>query len=314
MMTTRDPCVQHVTRLHLQSEIQAKRKKFRPLSMTQRIFTGAPEAPRKTLAKMARNEIHHQDAEFRCSHAATLIIQGKFLSRSCNESALAWSKAVQSSSSQLLKFAINAAQDTLPHNANLALWKKGSMVSDKCRLCGERQTLAHILNCCQVALSHRRYNERHDDVLRVIVGYLKEELSEDYTVVADLGIELSYLFPPQLAISDLRPDITIFSQLQKEAMLIELTVCTEVSYEAAQHRKTAKYLELASEVEANGFNSKLITLEVGSRGLVCTKGFQRLCETISGGKRRWRQLLQDVSSAAIRGSYGIWTSRNHPPD
>ena len=188
-------------------------------------------------------------------------------------------------------------------------------MTDKCRLCGERQTLAHILNCCQVAPSHRRYNERHDDVLSVIVGYLKEELSEeDYTVVADLGIELSYLFPPQLAISDLRPDITVFSQLQKEAMLIELTVCNEVSYEAAQHRKTEKYLELASEVETNGFNSELITLEFGSRGLVCTKGFQRICETISGGKRRWRQLLQDVSSAAIRGSYSIWTSRNHPPD
>ena len=166
---------------------------------------------------MARNEIQHQDVEIRCSHAATLIVQGKFLSRSCDE---AWSKAVQSSSSQLLKFGINAAQDTLPHNANLALWKKGSMVTDKCRLCGERQTLAHILNCCQVALSHHRYNERHDDVLRVSVGYLEEELSEDYTVVADLGIELSYLFPPQLVISDLHPDITVFSQLQKEAMLI----------------------------------------------------------------------------------------------
>ena len=217
----------------------------------------------------------------------------------CNESALAWSKAVQSSSSQLLKFAVNAAQDTLPHNANLALWKKGSMVTDKCQLCGERQTLAHILNCCQVALSHHRC---HDDVLRVIVGYLKEELSEDYTVVADLGIELSYLFPPQLAISDLRPDITVLSQLEKEAMLIELTVCNEASYEAAQHRKTEKYLELASEVEANVFNAELITLGVGSRGLVCTKGFQHLCETFSGGKRRWRQLLQDVSSPAIRGS------------
>ena len=66
-------------------------------------------------------------------------------------------------------------------------------------------------------------------------------------------------------------------------MLIELTFCNKALYEAAQHRKTEKYLKLASEVEANGFIAELITLEFGSRGFVCTKGFQRLCETISVG-------------------------------
>ena len=119
--------------------------------------------------------------------------------------------------------------------------------------------------------------------------------------------------PPELAATDLRPDIVAFSHLQKEAIILELTVCWEGAYTVAQERKTAKYLELANEVERNGYNVELITLEVGSRGLVCLDGFKQLQDTIPVRKRVWRQLLQHVTSAAIVGSHKIWTSRNHTP-
>ena len=64
-------------------------------------------------------------------------------------------------------------------------------------------------------------------------------------------------------------------------------------------------------VERKGYNVELITLEVGSRGLVCIDGFQQLRDIVCIGKRKWRQLLQNVAIAAINGSYRIWTSRNH---
>ena len=50
-----------------------------------------------------------------------------------------WSKAVQTLPVEYMKFALNAAVDMLPHNANLHLWKKKP--NDSCPLCGERQTL-----------------------------------------------------------------------------------------------------------------------------------------------------------------------------
>ena len=137
----------------------------------------------------------------------------------------------------------------------------------------------------------------------MIAGFLREELGEDFKVMADTGPEQNYLFPPDLATSD----------LQKEVIIIELTVYFEGAYAAAQERKTAKYLELATEVERKGYNVELITLEVGSRGLVCIDGFQQLRDTVCVGKRKWRQLLQNVAIAAINGSYRIWTSRNHHP-
>ena len=77
-------------------------------------------------------------------------------------------------SDELRKFAINSVVDTLPHNANLQLWQKRR--DDTCTLCGDRQTLIHVLNTCPVALQARRYNHRHDAVLRNIVATMYSNL------------------------------------------------------------------------------------------------------------------------------------------
>ena len=70
-----------------------------------------------------------------------------------------WAAEVSVLSSENMKFALNAAMDTLPHNANLALWRG---LNDSCRLCGKRQTLSHVLDHCEVALKLHHYNHRHD--------------------------------------------------------------------------------------------------------------------------------------------------------
>ena len=98
--------------------------------------------------------------------------------------------------------------------------------------------------------------------------------------------------------------------MHKHAINLELTVW---AFTAAQERKMEKYLELALDIEKKGYNVDLITLEVGSRGLVCTNGFHQLRDAICVNKRKWRQLLQNVACAAINGSYKIWTSRNYNP-
>ena len=62
------------------------------------------------------------------------------------DGAKVWAKALENVHDEHLKFALNSAVDTLPHNANLHLWKKHD--SDACPICGEKQTLIHILNAC----------------------------------------------------------------------------------------------------------------------------------------------------------------------
>ena len=75
-----------------------------------------------------------------------------------------WSKVIQVLPPSEMKF-LNAASDTLPHNANQA-WQRG--LSDACKLCGARQTLNHnILNHCKKALEFCRFDTRLNQVLGI---------------------------------------------------------------------------------------------------------------------------------------------------
>ena len=46
------------------------------------------------------------------------------------------------------------------------------------QMCGERQTLIHVLNCCKVARDQQRYNTRHDKVLDVMWLTLTQNIDQ----------------------------------------------------------------------------------------------------------------------------------------
>ena len=146
-----------------------------------------------------------------------------------------------------MKFALNAATDTLPHNSNLALWRG---LNDRCRLCGKQQTLSHVLNHCEVALKLRRYNHRHDAILSTIASFLSSHLLPSYQMTID--IDSSYHFPRHIAATDLRPDIVMWSDAKKEVIFTELTVCYETNFGDAHERKMRKYLGLAEGGRGKG--------------------------------------------------------------
>ena len=50
--------------------------------------------------------------------------QGQMIRAATSDGASLWSKAVQSLPAEQMKFALNAAIDTLPHNANLHLKRR----------------------------------------------------------------------------------------------------------------------------------------------------------------------------------------------
>ena len=88
--------------------------------------------------------------------ANTIEITGPILRGSAAQN---WSTAVLSLSEWVFKLALNAVTDTLPRNVNLSRWKKLS--SPQCQLCGETQSLAHVLLPESPHLSY--YSARHDD-------------------------------------------------------------------------------------------------------------------------------------------------------
>ena len=134
-----------------------------------------PGASRKGLAERANRTVTTSKVHERLHHAKSLASQGELHHLVEDDAATLWSETVQHLPRECLKFALNAAQYTLPHNANLAIWRR----EGQCKLCSERQTLSHVLNHCKVALDLRRYNARHDVVLMLIADFVKSNVSRD---------------------------------------------------------------------------------------------------------------------------------------
>ena len=193
---------------------------------------------------------------------------------------------------ELLKFSLNAAQDTLPHNANLAMWRRKEGLSSTCKLCGERQTLLHVLNNCPEALNMHRYNKRHDAVLEIISQFMVKSLPEDYQLMAELPQFQPYVFPPNIATTDQRPDIVVWSSTAQEVWVIELTVCFETRYEDAHTLKSNRYADLMGQIADSSVDGTLVTLEVGSRGFLSLPNFNMIKQQLlecsrSSGRLSW---------------------------
>ena len=183
-----------------------------------------------------------------------------------------WSEAVSSLPDREMRFVYNAAIDTLPTNANLALWYKGQ-VSAQCKLCGfPKQTLMHVLNKCEEALRQCRFDSRHDSVLSLIYNFIVRHIKGS-CVLADLPGQ-AYCFPVYIAATDERPDIVIWTNHQ--CTLVELTVPFEDNFADAQCRKRDRYTDLLCLCTSNGYRAQLIMIQVGSRGVLYLPSLSRL--------------------------------------
>ena len=217
-----------------------------------------------------------------------------------------WSAVVQTLPDEQMKFALNAAVDILPHNANLHLWKKRKDPS--CPLCNNNQSLLHVLNNCIMARDFRRYNIRHDAVLQEIAVAIQSCIPTTSILTVDIGE--SYTFPLHIVPTDLRPDIVWRDESSRSLCLAELTVCFESNFEDAALRKSAKYSDLVEQAELNGYHATLLTLQVGSRGVPDYTSFSNLATFLDMSMRDLSKLLERVTRAAIVGSFSIWCSRN----
>ena len=155
LLTSRDPVSQQVVKGKLGKEKHRPHHEFKAMQLSQETMAEDPGAARHVLLKRAKAKITLHDAVSRADIAKALPKQGQLLREGSDAGAGIWASAVALLSPAKLKFALNAATDTLPHNQNLALWRG---MDAGCQLCGECQSLCHVLNHCAVALRLRRYN------------------------------------------------------------------------------------------------------------------------------------------------------------
>ena len=269
-----DPAVRKAADLYLSGEKERQRLKFGPAALVDSILSQDNPQSRRALSRAVKTLVAESDDDERHQSLCYLPSQGEMARSWGDTSPELWARAVHDLPPEPLKFALNASLDTLPTNANLNMW--GKKPSDVCPLCqGGRQSLLHVLNNCPVAMELRRYSVRHDAVLQVIGDFIKAHLLPHYSITIDVPSE-SYRFPHHITPTCLRPDIVWWSDQRKELWLFELTVSFESLVADARARKRAKYHDLVEAGRAAGYKTELITVEVGSRGMLGSSDFDAL--------------------------------------
>ncbi|XP_063681930.1 uncharacterized protein LOC134816860 [Bolinopsis microptera] len=198
-------------------------------------------------------------------------VQGKFLTwENTMQLDLGWNCLIYNykMSPALLKFRLNSTHDVANTPANMILWNYSS--TGNCTLCGWKTcNIKHILAVCSVARNSKRYNWRHDNVVRVIAGALLDQLkmynssrsttsdkewirfkskdgkydhpkpklrkerpferAKDWKLIWDEDT-LPAQFPQHIYNTAERPDIVVWSDSLREVVLIELTCGDESNF------------------------------------------------------------------------------------
>ena len=87
----------------------------------------------------------------------------------------------------------------------------------------------------------------------------------DWVLLADLNN--NYCFPVHIAFTQLRPDITIFSNSLRKVILIELACPCDENMQSWHSAKINKYLALKTVVESNGWCVELFAVVLGDTAL-----------------------------------------------
>ena len=215
-----------------------------------------------------------------------------------------------------------------------------------CTLCSKDIcTTAHISRACKVSLQQRWYKFRHDTLLQKVIEALttfilniKEAVpisaksslkfvkkknksgskrsplvgilhhASDWVLLADPNS--NYCFPVYTAMTQLRPDITSFSNSLRKVILIELACPCEENMESWHSTKINKCLALKTIIESNCWCVKLSAVEVRARGYCCQSVL--CCFKKLGFKNNLiRNTIKKLSKSSMEWSFFMWLTRNN---
>jgi len=130
---------------------------------------------------------------------------------------------------------------------------------------------------------------------------------EGWKLLSDLDKRL--VFPAQIVVTSLRPDIVIYSDRSKTVIMIELTCPSEENFQKQHLAKLARYTDLEADCIIAGWKVHLFAVEVGARGYAA----QSLSSCLKSLGLKYRPLHKCVQAAgdeALRTSFHIWLWRD----
>ena len=234
--------------------------------------------------------------------------------------------------------------DTLPSPANLKRWR---ITTETMRTLYSMDicTTAHILGACKVSLQQGRYTFSYDTVMREVIKVLKVFIlnikdtvpispessikfvrrgtkvprkrtppvgilhhASDWVLLADLN--KTYCFPVHIAFTQLRPDITIFSNSLRKVIFIELTCPCKENMESWHGTKINKYSNLKTIIESKGWCEEPFAVKVGARGY-CSKSVLCCFKKLGFNNKLIRNTIKKLSKSSMERSFCIWLARNN---
>ena len=229
---------------------------------------------------------------------------------------LTWKSIIFDLPRGVLSFAVRSSIDYLPTFSNLRTWGKRSQT--KCKLCGNYETLLHVLNNCTVSLNQGRYTWRHNSILKHMLTALKgfiEPTNNDLSLFSDIGgyTTTGGTLPVDVIVSKLKPDMVFYNKKDNTVHLVELTVPFEKNIQKAHDRKAQKYRDLVSDILDNGFTCDLTCFEIGSRGLITPENIRNIDKIFSFvNTKPSKSFRKELSKVALLTSYTIWNARQEP--
>ena len=151
----------------------------------------------------------------------------------------------------------------------------------------------------QSGFTHRGSDKGPSPSLDPVLPSLQPILTSanDWKLTVDLVDRLKE--PQEVAVTELRPDITITSQNTKQMAIIELTVPTEDMIEISGEFKRSKYEVLVTEGKKNGWNVTCWAM------IPCHFSVRTHEISWITGKER-RKKIQKLASTAEDASRSIW--------
>ena len=128
--------------------------------------------------------------------------------------------------------------------------------------------------------------------------------AQDWNILADFD-QQRLVFPPEIVVTALRPDIVLWSTSKRRVLLIELTCPAEEGIAAAALYKTARYAELCSMVQEAGWSVGVRPIEVGARGFVA-HSVPRLLKELGMSHREVSTCCRTLAMVVARCSFSIY--------
>ena len=244
-----------------------------------------------------------------------LTFQGDFANLLIEEeSNIGWKSIINNIPKGVLSFALKSSVNGLNTPDNLKRW--GIRKLDKCDICGNFANLEHVLNWCKTALDQGRFTWRHDSILSHLAIEMKKAKPDNITLYIDIpGHKINGgTIPADILTTLERPDIVIIIRSEKKIVLFELTVSFEKNADAANLRKSTKYVDLSSDISKNGWNVECVPFEIGSRGHINNRNKKNILETLKKHNIHItkKQMLQDLCKISLLCSFSIFQAHCQP--